>query len=235
MDGMVLNAAEERLRSVRERIHSACKQAGRKPNDIELIAVSKTKPASSVEELFGLGQKTFGENYVQEANSKIKELSHLAPEIVWHFIGQLQSNKAKAVAGKYRLIHTLDRLSLAEKLDLAAKERQIIQDCLIEINIDEEPTKGGIAPISLNKTLEEWNRFSNIAIKGLMAIPKVQASPTRAPFAKMRELLEQANASAPYRNHLEILSMGMSDDFESAILEGATHIRIGTALFGPRT
>ncbi|MGZ3672634.1 MAG: YggS family pyridoxal phosphate-dependent enzyme [Bdellovibrionota bacterium] len=211
---------QERLDSVRERIRKACAQSGRTEESVTLIAVSKTKPWEDIAAFAKLGVKDFGENYVQEALAKQEKL----PGLRWHLIGTLQSNKAKFIPGHFTLFHALDSLSLAQKLDRAAATAEVVQDCLVEVNVDLETTKGGISEGLLSQTLDELRELKNLSIKGLMCIPAPGTG--RRPFAKLRELRDT--------HGLGLLSMGMSADFEDAILEGATHVRVGTTLFGER-
>jgi pyridoxal phosphate enzyme (YggS family) len=211
-------SAAERLASVREEMAKACRDAGREEASVKLIAVSKTKPFSMVRELADLGQLDFGENYAQEGADKVVQ----GPELHWHFIGNLQSNKAKLVAGKFSLFHALDSFSLAEKLAKVAR-----QDCLVQVNVSAEDTKSGVAPGDLLPLLDRLRGI--VPVRGLMCIPRPGLG--RKPFADLRNLLEAANREG---HELTELSMGMSADFADAILEGATYVRVGTALFGAR-
>ena len=224
----------EKLEKVREKIRSACTRAGRKPEDVLLLAVGKTKPASDIAEFFSLGQKSFGENYVQEALDKIEALKDKA--IDWHFIGTLQSNKAKFIPGNFSLFHGLDTLRLAQKVDAAAAAKSMKQATLIEVNLDGQLSKGGVAHMDIAFMLDAMKNLKSLQIKGLMCIPDphAQARDPRRNFAKLRELMERLNASGAYREKLSILSMGMTLDFEAAIQEGSHIVRIGTALFGER-
>lgn len=225
------------LRSLQSDIAKACRQAGREKSEVTLIAVSKTKPWEDVTEFLKLGVTEFGENYVQEAVEKVDAVAKWSAEnslqANWHFIGNLQSNKAKFIPGRFTLFHALDSLSLARKLDKASAENNIVMPCLIEVNVDEEESKGGIESEALPALLESLAAFSNLKIKGFMCLP-TNSKPSRAPFAKLRSLLEAANKSGAYPHKLSELSMGMSGDLEEAILEGATYIRVGTRLFGER-
>ncbi len=225
-----------RLSAVRQKISAACKQAGRKENEITLIAVSKTKPWEDLAAFTALGVKDFGENYVQEAQEKQNRAKASGlTQIRWHLIGTLQSNKAKFIPGNFTLFHALDSPSLATKLDKAAASVGVVQDCLLEVNVDLETSKGGIADAHLTQILTQLSSLKNFRLKGLMGIPAPNpARGARAPFAKLRELRDQVNAQGAYREKLTELSMGMSGDFEAAILEGATFVRVGTILFGAR-
>lgn len=218
------------LQKLRAEIHAACTEAGRKPSEVTLIAVSKTKPWQDVSEFLALGQKDFGENYVQEALAKIEAVG-AGPR--WHFIGSLQSNKAKFIPRAFHLFHALDSFSLAQKINRAAEEKCVVQDCLVEVNVDDEASKGGFASATLVKELEQFSSLSHLRVRGLMCIPAAE-KPSRAPFARLRELQETLNRAGAYPHPLTELSMGMSNDFREAILEGATFVRVGTRLFGER-
>jgi pyridoxal phosphate enzyme (YggS family) len=218
---------------VRERIREACGQAGRQPQDIRLVAVSKTKPAEEIASFADLGVQDFGENYAQEALPKIAELR--GRPIRWHFIGSLQTNKAKLIPGNFTLFHALDSDSLARKLDGTARKADLTQAVLVEVNIEREATKSGITAAELPRFLESLIGLPNLEVQGLMCIPKADADrDPRRPFAQLRELLLEVNRLGAYRAPLRELSMGMSADYPAAILEGATIVRVGTALFGER-
>ncbi len=224
----------DRLEKVRDRIRGACKASGRKESEVTLVAVGKTKPWEEIEAFARLGVLNFGENYVQEALMKQERAAAAGlKQLKWHLIGTLQSNKAKQVPGNFHLFHALDSLSLAQKLDKAAGANGLVQDCLLEVNVDLEQTKGGIAESALGKLLEQANQLNSIRITGLMCIP-APGGDTRPAFARLRETMDSLNESGAYRDVLRNLSMGMSADFEAAILEGATHVRVGTTLFGMR-
>lgn len=220
----------ELLENLKEEIHAACAEAGRKPADVTLVAVSKTKPWQDVTEFLALGQKDFGENYVQEALAKIEAVG-AGPR--WHFVGNLQSNKAKFIPGAFHLFHALDSFSLAQKLNRAAEEKGVVQECLVEVNVDDESTKGGLTGSQLETELTRMAGLAHLRVRGLMCIPAAE-KPSRAPFAHLRELLERVNRAGAYPQMLTELSMGMSNDFREAILEGATFVRVGTRLFGER-
>lgn len=227
----------ELLEKVKSDIRDACQRAGRKPEEVTLIAVSKTKPWEDVAEFLTLGQKDFGENYVQEALEKIaaiKSDTKISTVPNWHFIGNLQSNKAKFLPGNFGLFHALDSVSLAQKLSKVAAEKKVVMSCLVEVNVDDEASKAGISSDYLPAFLKEIFELPNIRILGLMCLPSA-TNTGRAPFAKLRDLLEKTNASSIYPYPLRELSMGMSGDFKEAIMEGATFVRVGTRLFGERT
>jgi PLP dependent protein len=226
----------ERLSLVQEKIRAAAAKSGRKDTDITLVAVSKTKPWDDVEAFARLGVRVFGENYVQEALEKQNTAKALGiRDLEWHLIGTLQSNKAKFVPGNFSLFHALDSFSLAQKIDKTASAANVKQSCLLEVNVDLEDSKGGIAADALARLLEQLNSLTSLELKGLMCIPAPKSNrDPRAPFAALREMRDQLNAKGAYRAKLEHLSMGMSSDFEAAILEGATFVRVGTVLFGER-
>lgn len=225
---------KQNLQILKNRIHLAAQRCGRNPSDIQLVAVSKKFPASSINEAFDVGQQIFGENYIQEAAEKIEQTN---PKAVFHFIGHLQSNKVKLAARLFQMIETIDRLKLAQALDKELKQLNRVMDILMQINIGEEPQKSGVLPGDTQKLLRGIRPLSNLRIQGLMAIPPQTESPekTRYYFRSLHQLaLEPACRECFFNNSKIELSMGMSDDFEIAIEEGATIIRIGTAIFGQR-
>jgi pyridoxal phosphate enzyme (YggS family) len=226
-----MSGTAERLEAVRGKIQEACARSGRREAEVTLIAVSKTKPWMEVAPFAALGVRDFGENYVQEA---LEKRNH-APDLNWHLIGTLQSNKAKFVINNFCLFHALDSLSLAQKLDRAAASAGVVQPCLIEVNVDLETTKGGVGEDLLPKFLGELALLKGLRIDGLMCIPSpVPGRDPRKPFAKLRGLRDILALTGVYPGKLPLLSMGMSADFEAAIEEGATHVRVGTTLFGAR-
>jgi pyridoxal phosphate enzyme (YggS family) len=224
----------ENLRLVREKMAQACVRAKRPVDSVRLVAVSKTKPVELIQEAMLAGQTIFGENYVQEAVDKINQV----PSAEWHFIGTLQSNKAKQVAGSFALVHSVDRLKLAQAIDSAAAARGIVQPILLQVHIGDEATKYGFSILEMPDVLAQVGAFKNLSLRGLMALPPLEETEAgaRANFAKLREALEKWRTILPAENHKEFceLSMGTSSDFESAILEGATLIRVGTTVFGVR-
>ncbi|WP_029521743.1 YggS family pyridoxal phosphate-dependent enzyme [Persephonella sp. KM09-Lau-8] len=226
-------AIRENVEKIKETIEKAAQKAGRKPEDIILLAASKTQPPEKIVEVYEAGIRYFGENRVQEGIKKIEALSNLK-DIHWHLIGGLQTNKAKYAVKYFELIHSLDREALADELDKRAGKVEKVQDVLIEVNVGEEETKYGVKPENLEKLFEYSMQKENLRILGLMCIPPYFEDPekSRPYFAMLREMKEQLekkfNISLPH------LSMGMSHDFEVAIEEGATIVRIGTAIFGER-
>lgn len=223
---------ETALQAIQQRIHSACLRAGRATQSVQLIAVSKTFPASAVKELTRLGQTSFGENYVQEAVDKMAELRGL--NLDWHFIGPMQSNKTRLVAENFSWVHSVDRLRIAERL---AAQRPYSMDALkvfIQVNISGENSKSGCAPAEAAALAHAVQALPRLQLVGLMAVPEPVADQgvQRARFASLRQLQQQLQSEGLALPHL---SMGMSADLEAAILEGATMVRVGTAIFGSRT
>jgi pyridoxal phosphate enzyme (YggS family) len=216
---------------VRSRIHRAALAAGRDPASVTLIAVSKAKPAESVRAAATAGVTDFGENYLQEALGKLALLGDLP--LHWHFIGGMQSNKTRAIAEHFEWVHSVDRFSLARRLSEQRPFHAPPLNVCIQVAVVPESTKGGVDPINLAELAARTAELPRVRLRGLMCVPPVQPSVAaeRAVFAHLRILLEGLNTAG---HRLDTLSMGMSGDFESAIAEGATHVRIGTALFGSR-
>lgn len=223
----------ENLGKIRERVRQAALRAGRKPESVRLVAVSKTKPVLAIEEAFACGQQIFGENYVQELVGKKGELP---PEISWHFIGNLQSNKVRQIAGMVDLIHSVDRLSLAAEIDRQWGGLGKVCEVLIQVNISQEETKGGTSSEGLFQLVRDVARLPNLRVVGLMTMPPFFDDPegARPYFRELRELARKLEAAAIPGVSMRELSMGMSGDFEAAIEEGATLVRVGSALFGER-
>ena len=220
------------LETVRARMEEAALGAGRDPGTMRLLAVSKMQPPEVLAEAWEAGQRDFGENYLQEALPKITGLSDR--DIQWHFIGNLQSNKTRAVAERFGWVHTLDRESIAKRLsEQRPAELPPLHVCL-QVNVSGEGSKGGVAPERLPQLVDAVAALPRLSLRGLMAIPAPARGmeAQRAPFRLLRELLEQQNARGL---RMDTLSMGMSGDLEAAIAEGATLIRVGTAIFGERT
>ena len=220
-----------RLQAVRDRIEAATAAAGRPPDAVRLIAVSKTFPAEVVREACQAGQHAFGENYLQEATSKIEAVSDLPLE--WHFIGPLQSNKARPVAGLFSWVHTVDRPKLAERLSAARPDELGPLQVCIQVNVSAEQSKNGCRPEEALALAEAVARLPRLRLRGLMTIPELTPDMAlqRQRFATLRSLKDQLVLRG---FELDTLSMGMSDDLEAAIAEGATMVRIGRAIFGPR-
>ena len=221
------------LDHINERIRRAAENAGRDPASIRLVAVSKTRPATDIITAFRAGQNIFGENYIQELVPKLAEV-HEAVE--WHFIGHLQSNKVKYIAGQVALIHSVDRISLAEEINRQWGKLGRICDILIQVNISGEATKSGTTEEGALQLLRECALLPNIKVKGLMTMPPFFDAPdaARPYFAELRRLSEAVAAERIAGVDMTELSMGMSGDFEAAVQEGATLVRVGTAIFGER-
>lgn len=219
------------LQAVRERISTACGAAGRRADEVHLLAVSKTWPAPDLRELFLCGQAAFGESYVQEALPKQDQLADIALD--WHFIGPLQSNKTRTVAERFAWVHSVERLKIAERLSAQRSPALPPLNVCLQINVSGEASKSGCAPAELATLAHAVAVLPNLRLRGLMAIPEASDDPLlqRSRFATLRGLRDELNASGL---QLDTLSMGMSHDLEAAIMEGATIVRIGTALFGER-
>jgi pyridoxal phosphate enzyme (YggS family) len=215
---------EARVLEVQERIAAAARAAGRQESDITTIVVTKFHPAELVRELYALGIRHVGENRHQEAVAKQAELSEL--DLTWHFIGQLQSNKARAVAEYARVIHSVDRPSLVSAL--SNQDREV--DVFLEINLTDVPGRGGVLPVELESLCEAVLQVPVLNLRGVMAVAPVDEEPSRA-FERVLEYADRVRAMAPGARDL---SIGMSGDFEDAIALGATHLRIGTAITGKR-
>ena len=229
-----MESIAENLAAVREQIAEACRKAGRREDEVTLIAVSKTKSAAAVREAWDEGQREFGESYVQEFLDKLEapELAELPLD--WHFIGHLQSNKVRQIVGKAAMIHGIDKVTTAEELSKRAAQHGLTVDFLLEVNVSRESSKYGLDPSSVLQAAEKCFALPNIRLRGLMTIASPDPSETRREFSELRQTLEKLRQNAPDPSQLTELSMGMSGDFEEAILEGATMIRIGTAIFGWR-
>ena len=229
----------ENLKTVVKRVQNAALHCGRDPESVRLVAVTKTVPVHRIKEAIEAGVDIFGENYVQEARDKIRELGSWP--VSWHFIGTLQSNKAKYAVKLFDLIHSVDSIKLATELDKQAEKIGKVQHILIQVNVAGETQKSGFAPEDALDMLKEISRFDHISVKGLMTMPPYFYDPERVrPFFKqlrdLRDRLQESLARLSYagRTDLAELSMGMTGDFEAAIDEGATLVRIGTAIFGER-
>ena len=224
----------ERLAGVRQRIADAAARSGRTASDVTLVAVSKFHPAGAVREALACGQLDFGENYVQEALAKQESLAGVSPAPHWHFIGHVQTNKAKDVAGRFELVHTVDDIRLAEGLNRRLPEAVPFQKVLLQVNLGHEPQKSGVEDEALPQLAEAVMQLPRIRLLGLMGMPPFfdDGEAARPYFAHLRELRDALETRLGCA--LPVLSMGMSGDFEQAIEEGATLIRVGTTLFGPR-
>ncbi len=224
----------ENLAAIQERIRAACLRVGRDPAGVRLVAVSKTVSAERIREAVTAGVTIFGENYVQEARRKMDQLQDLS--INWHFIGHLQSNKARVAVESFDWVHTLDRETLAQTLSREALKRGSVLPVLIQVNIGEEQSKSGLEPAQVPRLFRSVVSLEGLRVCGLMAIPPYSQRPddARPYFRQLAGILDELRQLAPRPEELSELSMGMSDDFEVAIEEGATLVRVGTAVFGER-
>jgi PLP dependent protein len=228
---MIQKQIARNIAQVRERIAQAAERAGRAAADITLVAVSKTRPAEDIAAAYAAGVYDFGENYVQEALAKAGQPSLDLPDMRWHFIGHLQSNKVREVVGRFALIHSVDSLSLAQALGQRATRFGQVADILLEVKLDPAATKFGFEPAATRVAVEQIGQIPGIRLRGLMGMAPYKPDPeTARPFF---QTLYSLFAHLPTEAQ-QMLSMGMSGDFEVAIEEGANMVRIGTALFGPR-
>jgi pyridoxal phosphate enzyme (YggS family) len=224
----------ENLQAVRARIERAARSARRDPSSVTLLAVSKTHPAARIEEACAAGQASFGENYVQEALEKMASLEEMRlPALEWHLIGPLQSNKTRPAAQRFDWVHTVSTEKIARRLSEQRPAGMAPLNMLIQVNVSRETTKGGALPEEILSLAKTVRLLKGICLRGLMAVPEPSADIAlrRSRFSEVRKLLEELNGEGLA---LDTLSMGMSDDMESAIEEGATMVRIGTAIFGAR-
>lgn len=224
---------KDNLREVEANIAVACAKAGRNTDDVTLIAVSKTKPVSMLEEIYAEGVRTFGENKVQELTEKYEELPK---DIKWHMIGHLQRNKVKYIVDKVALIHSVDSYRLAEEINIQAKKHQVTVPVLIEVNVAGEDTKFGVRPEETLQLVEEIASLENVRIQGLMTIAPFVDDPeeNRVHFRRLKQLSVDIASKNIDNVHMEILSMGMTNDYMVAVEEGATMVRVGTGIFGAR-
>jgi pyridoxal phosphate enzyme (YggS family) len=227
------DSVEARLREIRARIGDACGRSGRDPASVTLVGASKQQPVTAMRQAYDAGLRVFGENRVQEAQHKAPQMP---ADAEWHLLGPLQTNKARAAAGLFRVFHAIDRTKAALALDREAAARGAALDSFLEVNLGAEDTKHGFAAEELAPALAQLAALRHLRIVGLMAIPPLAPDPEsmRPHFRRLRELRDELAARPAGSGWPGLLSMGMSDDFEVAIEEGATHVRIGTALFGPR-
>ena len=227
------NAIAEHLAEIHGSIAAAARRAGRDPAAVRLVAVSKTHPAAAVEEAARAGQRLFGENYVQEFAAKVREVRE---PVEWHFIGHLQSNKVRQIAGLVTLIHSVDRLSLAEEIDRQWARLGTACEVLIQVNIAGEATKSGTSAEALLDLVRAVAALPHVRVRGLMTMPPFFDDPeaARPYFRELKRLADRIDAAAIPGVTMAELSMGMSGDYEAAVEEGATLVRIGTAVFGER-
>ena len=231
--GEISEMLAENLQNVEERIQAACARANRDRNEVTLIAVSKTKPVSMLEEVYAEGIRCFGENKVQELTEK---LDKLPSDVKWHMIGHLQRNKVKYIVDKVDLIHSVDSVRLAETIEQEAVKKDVIVPVLVEVNVAEEDSKFGLKVNEVLSIIEEISKFPHIRIKGLMTIAPYVENPeeNRPVFARLRKLSVDIAEKNIDNVSVEILSMGMTNDYEVGIEEGATMVRVGTGIFGER-
>lgn len=223
----------DNLAHIRQRIEQAASRAGRRVDQITLVAVSKTQSADMIREAYDAGQRDFGENYVQEAKEKIESLSDLS--IRWHFIGHLQSNKARFVAPDYHIVHSVDTPKLAAALGKRAVDSGRVLPVLVEVNVSGEESKSGISPEAIRELVEVVAVTEGLSLRGLMTMPPfLPAEQVRPYFIALRNLRDRLISTQPDGASLDDLSMGMSGDFEVAIEEGSTYVRVGTSIFGSR-
>lgn len=227
-----MHSISNHVTAVQKRIAEAAQRNGRVRDSIRLVGASKTQSAETIRAAVSCGITEFGENYLNDALPKIDALRDLS--LQWHFIGAIQSNKTRDIAHHFQWVQTLDRAKIAQRLSDQRPDDADALDVLIQVNIDDEPQKAGIAPDALAEFAPHVLKLPRIRLRGLMSIPRPEVDPEvqRTAFRRMRELFERAKPMGA--THWDTLSMGMTQDFETAIAEGATMIRIGTALFGPR-
>ncbi len=228
------DALYDHLQRIRETIAAACAQAGRREEDVALLAVTKTVDPVRINRALELGVQQIGENRVQEFLSKRDEL-HLEGKAV-HLIGHLQTNKVKSIVGKVQMIESIDSLRVAQAVDAASRACGIVTDVLVEVNIGGEEAKSGVSPQELDSLLEDLSSLSGIRVRGLMTVPPILETEVekRQIFSQMYQLFIDRKAENRDNRHMDVLSMGMSGDYREAILEGSTQVRVGSALFGAR-
>lgn len=220
------------LEKIRNRVTVLERRYGRPPGGVRVLAVSKTKPPEAVLAAAQAGQRDFGENHLQDALTKLDALAHL--DLIWHFIGPIQSNKTRAVASRFHWVHSVDRQKTAQRLNDQRPEELPPLNVCVQVNMSGEGSKSGVDPDGVAPLVEAVSKLPRLKLRGLMTIPRAcdDIEEQRRPFAALRGILEAQNADG---RNLDTLSMGMTNDMEAAIAEGATIIRIGTAIFGPRT
>ena len=229
----MIMSVKDNLLEIQSRIAESAVKSGRRPEDILLLAVTKTVPADRIMEAYDLGLKTYGENRVQEYTAKVDVLPK---DVDWHIIGRLQRNKIKYIAGKVALVHSLCAENVAEEMQRICTLRDTSMDCLVEVNVTGEESKDGVSPDRLEDFLSRISQFDRIRIKGLMTIGRFSPDPedARAAFAELREWFEKLSKYRNDRFEMKYLSMGMSGDFQVAIEEGSNIVRVGSAIFGDR-
>ncbi len=229
----------DRIQHVLGRIERACERAGRNPEDVELIAVTKTHPIEVVREAFDAGLRHFGENRVQDLKLKADALPGIlrGGDVTWHMIGHIQRNKAKDVIEYADMVHAVDSIRLAQELDRCAADASRVLPCLVQVNVSDESSKFGLAPADVAAFMEALSPLEHLEINGFMTLASPAEDPEtiRPQFRLLRSMMEEVKASDARYASMNCLSMGMSGDYEVAIEEGATHVRVGSALFGSRT
>lgn len=224
---------QENLRSVQSKIEVACRRSGRDPKEVTLIAVSKTKPIQMIQEAIEAGKKEFGENKAQEMKEKQETLPK---DIKWHFIGHLQTNKVKYVVGRAALIHSVDSLHLAEAIEKESTKQNLVSDILVEVNVAQETSKYGLKTEEVEQLIREIAKLPHIHVCGLMTIAPYVEDPeqNRDIFCQLKKLSVDIATKNIDNVDMSVLSMGMTGDYEVAVEEGATHVRVGTGIFGER-
>ncbi|PXX88950.1 YggS family pyridoxal phosphate-dependent enzyme [Marinobacter vulgaris] len=230
-----MSSIADNIGTVTRRIQKATLKAGRKPDSVHLLAVSKKRAADDLRTAFAAGQRAFGESYVQEALDKMETLADL-DTIEWHFIGPIQSNKTRQIANAFDWVHSVDRLKIAQRLDEQRDSALPPLNVCLQVNINNESTKSGCSLDDLTDLADAIEEMPNLSLRGLMAIPDPDQpeAELRSSFRKLANALKKLRQEAPASGPLDTLSMGMSDDLEMAVEEGSTWVRVGTALFGPR-
>ena len=225
---------KENLDHVEEEIRKACERSGRSREEVTLIAVSKTKPVSMLEAAYGMGERVFGENKVQEL---VEKYDALPEDIEWHMIGHLQRNKIKYIIGKAALIHSVDSLRLAEAIDKEAAKQNTAARILIEVNVAREESKFGLMPEAVPEFVDKVSEFAHLKVEGLMTIAPFVENPeeNRPIFAYLRKLSVDIAKKNAHNTNMSVLSMGMTNDYQVAVEEGATMVRVGTGIFGERS
>ena len=224
-----MNDLNQVRNQVLEQIHQACQAAHRNINEVQLLAVSKTHPSDVLKEMYATGQRTFGENYLQEALEKIEALKDLAIE--WHFIGHVQRNKTKLLAEKFAWVHGVDRLIIAERLSAQRESAQVPLNICLQVNIDAQDSKDGCQPNEVAELVAQISQLPHLKLRGLMVIPAPNHSQA---FTDAKALFDNVKAQHNHPEDWDTLSMGMSGDMVEAIAAGSTMVRVGTALFGAR-
>jgi len=234
MDQRASGSIGENVRLVLERIKHAIQKSGRQEGSVQLVAATKSVGLDGIREAIGAGLTILGENRLQEALLKIEVLRE--EPILWHFIGHLQRRKVRSVVGLFDLIQSVDSIELAEEIDRRAQDSELIQEVLLEVNLEAETTKAGFLPEQLDGAIRRLGALAHVAVKGLMAIPPATSDPelARPYFRRLRELAQSLSYQAAGAISLKELSMGMSNDYHIAVEEGATMVRVGTAIFGTR-